>query len=356
MNQLRLRSILALCLLLATTSIPFAQTADSTARKGIFDLLQSDEETELTLVMDLDSLLLKAKRSEQWFSGELRYKLSKKGAEEILPLRIKGRGKFRRMTCSFPPLKLKFKKDDLKDKGLNKYNELKLVTHCIDEKLASKDLILREYLAYKLYNLLTPNSFRVQLVKVTYENKDGKGDKIKRLGILIEDSEELADRIGGKIAGRMGMPLDSLHVNQEKIASLFQFMVSNCDFSLMLSRNVEFVLLPDNRYMVIPYDFDFSGMVAAPYSRADVRLGQKTVRDRVFLGQSKTLEEMTPAIRYFLSKKEEILETVDNFSELDATPKEDIYLFLSEFFTLMEDEKAAKKALFEPRPGAAKKD
>ena len=68
------------------------------------------------------------------------------------------RGKFRRMRCQFPPLRVQFKKDTLRALGLADHNDLKLVTHCMDDPDSSRENILREYLCYRLYNILTPIS------------------------------------------------------------------------------------------------------------------------------------------------------------------------------------------------------
>jgi hypothetical protein len=253
------------------------------------------------------------------------------------------------MKCDFPPLKLKFKKDDLAAGGLNKFNELKLVTHCLDEKLRSRELILREYLAYRLYNLLTPNSFRVQLVKVKYVNTGRKSKNIKQLGILIEDSADLADRMDGKVLKQMGTPVDSLHRNQEMLVSLFQCMISNADWNYQMCRNVELIKMKDDgRVMLVPYDFDFSGLVAAPYARANADFGQKNIRDRVYLGTCTSLDDLRPIIQYLLSKEDDLLNFVDQFDELSFESREDIHNYLHTFFTNLKDEKKKAAMLSAP--------
>ncbi|MEZ4963142.1 MAG: hypothetical protein R2830_25185 [Saprospiraceae bacterium] len=312
------------------------QPQDTTASLGIFDLLGREEIMDIELETNLDSLMSR-KREDTYTKGLFTFDQTRKQTM-TLPVNIRCRGKFRRMKCSFPPLKLKFKKSDLAAHGLNEFNELKLVTHCLDEKEKSKELILREYVVYKLYNILTPYSFRVQLVKVTYINTEKKGKKLKGWGIVIEDEEDLAHRMGGEKIDKMGIPVDSLDPFQEKVVSLFQFMAGNADWSILLNRNIQSVLMPMGTYFTVPYDFDYSALVSAPYARVDARLGQKTIRDRVFLGLADSLEAIKPAVELFLSKQDSLLEAIDDCPQLGMESKADMRQYLAEFFDIIKDD------------------
>ena len=240
MRYPQMKNALLTALLVAIFQIlSFAQKTDSLRTTGIFEWLGGQETTEITLVADMDSLL-KSTNTNDYFSGEFKF-MPGAGEVQTLPVKIRCRGRFRRMKCNFPPLKLKFKKDDLKEHGLNGFNELKLVTHCMDKKDVGKNLIVKEYLVYKLYNELTPHALRAQLVKVNYIGLGKKPKKINGWGILIEDAEDLARRLGGKVSERMGVPPDSLVKAQENILSLFQYMIANHDFNFPMKKNMELV-------------------------------------------------------------------------------------------------------------------
>ncbi|MBK9492182.1 MAG: hypothetical protein IPO07_27855 [Haliscomenobacter sp.] len=58
-----------------------------------------------------------------------------------------------------------------------------MVTHCIENKTIGNEQLLKEFLTYRLYNLLTDKSYRVQLIQITYVDSNGK-DKEKRYGFL----------------------------------------------------------------------------------------------------------------------------------------------------------------------------
>lgn len=327
--------------------LPFfslAQEPDSAALPGIFDLLYAQDIAEITVKSDLSYLVENKKSSDEYIDGEFKFELEK-NVTQTLPVKVKCRGRYRRMKCDFPPFKLKFKKDDLAAHGLNEFNELKLVTHCMDEKERSKDLILREYLTYQLYNILTPNSFRAQLVKVTYLNTKGKPNKIKGWGILIEDSDELAHRIGGSKEFFMGLPDSCFNPRQEKITALFNYMIGNTDWSTKLARNLEMIKCPDSSMMIVPYDFDFAGLVNAPYAVPNNIIGQKNIRDRVYLGRKCPLSEFTETFQLFKEKKEEIFATIKNANNLSIQSKSEMSEYLAGFYDTIEDEEKARSVI-----------
>jgi hypothetical protein len=265
------------------------------------------------------------------------------GVEHSYQAKLKARGRFRRKVCDFPPLKLKFSKKELEAAGLNEMNEMKLVTHCLDDKAVSKDLILREYLAYKLYNELTPNSLRTQLVKITYRDAKDPSNKFKRWGFLIEDAEELTHRLGASSCECMGKEASDLNTSHERIVSLFQYMIGNTDWDIKMLRNVELIKIGDDKLIPVPYDFDFSTFVSAPYSRPNADVGQKSMAERVFMGSAESYETLYSTISYFKSKREKIFDTVWNFRQLDTESKEAIIAYLESFFATIESPEAAQQ-------------
>jgi hypothetical protein len=346
-NSLLSKRLFPFLLLVFQTPL-FCQQADTTSRQGIFDLLLTKDVAEITITIDLDSLLDDIRRTD-YVKGTFEFEKKKKENLEI-PVKVRPRGKFRRMKCNFPPLKLKFKKDDLEEKGLKKYNEFKLVTQCLEDDVLAKEMILKEFLAYKIYSELTPNSFRVQLVRVTFKD-DNSSRREKQWGIMIEDLEDLADRTSTTVVSRMGIPLDSLHSNQEKLASLFQYMIGNCDWSYFLCRNMEFIQSQDGKIFPVPYDFDYCGFVNAPYSAPNAQIGQKTVKDRVYLGNAATYEDTRSMFSYFKTKEKAIMKILKDCKQLNLETRSELEGYLAEFFTAIDDEKKAMEIFVKPISG-----
>jgi hypothetical protein len=203
---------------------------------SIFDELLREKAPDVELKLNF-STLLNSEPTEEYLTGELSYRLPG-GAEVRRPVEVRVRGKFRRRVCQFPPLKLKFDKDVLRQAGLNPdYRSIKLVTHCLDDRFAGKENLLREYLIYKLYSLVTEQSYRVQLVRLTYIDTHGERRKIRRYGFFIEDPDEMADRLGGRECEDCLNPLaEEIALKEATLMAAFQYMIGNADWLIDLLR------------------------------------------------------------------------------------------------------------------------
>ncbi|MCB0704728.1 MAG: hypothetical protein KDC34_05435 [Saprospiraceae bacterium] len=256
----------------------------SETRISLFDQVWLQEDVlEVELVTDLDGLLTENENME-YQKASVRFS-SEDGLISSWDIKVKARGRYRYRICDFPPLKLNFKKGDLTDAGLAEFDSYKLVTHCFDDEAEAKDNVLREYMAYRLYNLVTDQSFRVQLVKITY--KDDTDPRIieSRWGVLIESTDEMAQRIGGKEVELLNQPIEAFDTQAEHRMSVFQYLIGNADYDLTTVRNVKLVKMEATGKLVpVPYDFDFSILVGANYAVANNNVGQYRVEDRVYLG------------------------------------------------------------------------
>lgn len=311
--------------------------------ESIFDQIAKSEVAEFSITVELDSLI-QNKRSIDYRPASFSYQ-DPSGKSHHYDIKVKLRGKFRRKVCDFPPIKMKFPKNQLKAAGLSDMNELKLITHCLEDSDRSNDLVLREYLIYKMYNELTPNSLRVQLAKVTYVDVNNN-KKITRWGVLLEDEEELVARRGAVLCDTMGQPVSKFNTAQERISSLFQYMIGNTDWSYELLRNVELVRIGDSKLIPVPYDFDFSTLVSAPYARPNSNVGQKSMRDRIFMGHSTSASELYSTFSLFRLKKQNMMNVVANFKYLDMETREAMLDYLYSFYAIIEKEETAQEIMF----------
>src|SRR5690349_18595440 len=83
-------------------------------------------------------------------------------AGQPLPVNLQLRGITRRTsdTCDFPPLRVDFAAPPPAASLFSHQKRLKLVTHCRNSA-AFQQYVLLEYAAYRMFNLLSPKSFRV---------------------------------------------------------------------------------------------------------------------------------------------------------------------------------------------------
>lgn len=261
---------------------------------SVFDYLSAEEGNNIHIEVDLTDLV-NNRKTNQYFPGSLTTKDGK-----MLGVEIRPRGKYRRRHCDVPPLKLKFRKKELKANGLDTLNEIKLSLPCFNDP-ESEMLLLREYVAYRMFERLNPDfSVRARLVKVTIHDKHIEKTNAPVYGLLIEHEEQVAARLGGAIVECYNLPIDSVHTGQAALTAMFQFMIGNTDWAVADVRNV-YCLKPQDggKIRVIPYDFDFSGLVNAPYAIPAKQTGLKNVRERLLLAEGIPNAALQEAVQVF---------------------------------------------------------
>jgi hypothetical protein len=113
--------------------------------------------------------------------------------------------------------------------------------------------------------------------------------------------------------------------------------------SIFAQHNVRLVQKPDRTLTVIPYDFDLSGFVHAPYAIPDRKLGLRSVVDRMYRGPCRTTEQMTAAAAPFLAKRAEMLALVDSMKDLQAPARGEIKDYLEGFFRTIDKPESIRK-------------
>jgi hypothetical protein len=161
-------------------------------------------------------------------------------APRTFAVEMRARGHYRRTAgaCRFPPILLKFDKPAVKGTLFGGQHRLKLVTYCRPEPDYEQRIVL-EYLAYRLYNLMTPMSFRVRAAEVTYRSSDSDPKPVTRFGYLIEDIGDVADRNGrDEVAGKTHEVSDAqLDPHAAGRAALFEYLIANLDWDFLRSSN-----------------------------------------------------------------------------------------------------------------------
>ena len=302
---------------------------------SLFDQLIQEQPLEITIETDL-SHLLESRRNDDYQAAELTYTKDKQAYRWKMKLRP--RGKFRRTMCDFPPLKLELSKKDLTAAGLSKLDDLKLITHCLADSTTSTNLVFREYLAYKMYNVLDLNSLRVQLVKINYIDSNSAQEEFTRWGILLEDIDELAVRLQGEEVEQFAFLAGELDTIQHTYISVFQYMIGNTDWSILPIRNLKLIRQANRSgFVLIPYDFDFSSFVNAPYALPRGHLGQTSLHDRVYQGLITSPKLIVPILDQFQAKRKEVLALVTDFEQIDKAEKNDLLRSLRQFFRSIKD-------------------
>ncbi len=227
------------------------------------------------------------------------------GAPRDIPVKLSARGHFRRMArnCSVVPLRVEFPKDGMAGTPFDGQTTLKLGTGCEDSK-EYEQITLREYLQYPLFNLVTPLSFRARLARATYTDEKSKKKSAARYALFIEHENDVARRAEGRVVELPRLVFKDLEDQTLTRMMLFEYMIGNTDFSIWALHNVRVVQKPDRTLLGVPYDFDLSGLVHAPYATPDRRLGLRSVVDRLYRGPCRSTDEFDASAAAFRAKRD----------------------------------------------------
>jgi hypothetical protein len=248
--------------------------------------------------------------------------------------------------CGFVPMRLELPKQETKGTPFEKQEDLKLGTHCHGSK-EYEQYYLREYLAYRVLNVLTPRSFRVRLARASYVDlKTGETQK-DRHAMLLEGEDDLARRLEGRIAELPRCLFSDLEPDTLQLMMLFQYMIGNTDFSLFALHNVRLVQDSKRVLYPIPYDFDYAGLVNAHYAVPAKALKLSTVQDRAYRGPCRTLEELQPVLDRIRDKKAEVMALADGVPGMDGGSRRFAKRYLEEFYSALDDRGAIRRAVAE---------
>lgn len=259
-----------------------------------------------------------------------------------IPIKLALRGITRRESdvCQFAPLRVEFPAKPPEDSIFAGQKKLKLVTHCRQQQGFQQYLLL-EYATYKMMNLVTPLSFRDRLVTVDYAGADGRST-VSRYGFFLEDADDVARRNGmreAKMPARISAAqLDGAGAGRQ---AAFEYMVGNLDWSSIAGpagaaccHNVKLVGAAgaQNGLVPLPYDYDFSGLVDAPYATPPQGIDVASVRVRKWRGFCRTNAEAQAAIADLLGHRDAILAVYDDVPQLEPATRAKAAAYLGGFF------------------------
>jgi hypothetical protein len=297
------------------------------------DIFGEEDPMEVTLILDLKKYK-REKHKGEYIPATFYYHLSDSVIVEKTT-RLKARGNFRREHCSFAPFWLNIRNARVADVQLQDITRIKVVTHCKGSK-GYADYLLKEYLAYKIYNLLSPVSFRVRLVRMRYVDTGSNYKVTENWAFMIEPEELLAARLGGRVIKRDDLYMRLMVPEDMDRMAMFMYMIGNPDYQVYGRHNVKILGLEDfgiRGYTPVPYDFDYSGLVDTYYALPAEELGIKSVTERYYLGACRDDQDYQKAISHLADHREEILELVQEFPHIDSRVKKMMIGYLESYFT-----------------------
>ncbi len=247
-------------------------------------------------------------------------------------IRVEPRGVYRKQNCDMASLMLNFKNPS--SPKLSPLKKLKFVGGCRSGS-SYEELVLKEYLVYKIQNFLSPMSFRVRLLHITFNDSRGKVKPFTEYAFLLEDMNDLASRNNCVEIKVKNFFTEATNREQMTFVNLFQYMIGNTDWSIPNLHNMK-LMVPKNdtlaKPLSIPYDYDYSGLVNASYAVPAEGLGIESVSQRLYRGFSRSYDELKVAIEVFKEKKESIMYYVDHFELCSTKCRKLITAYLNDFY------------------------
>jgi hypothetical protein len=348
------KTIIIMLIQMALVIIPLqAVEAGKTAK-----LFSSDDTLDLTLEYNIKKFRKDKGKNRQYHPATLSY-TGPDGNVVSLKVQIKARGKLRRtfLNCLIPPYKMKFNKKKTMGTLFEGQKSLKLVTHCKNKPKQFEAFYLQEFLVYRMYNTLTPMSFRVRLANISYIDTKKKAAGFTRTAFFIESYKAMAKRNNAKITKVKSIRLPQADFSTSTLVSVFQYLIGNTDWSIRSGHNVERIVFKSQpgKFFPVPFDFDLSGIIDASYARPDERIPIRSVRERYYRGFSKSLPQFNRTFELFRTHKEEIYNLYSSTPLLSEKLKKRTIKYLNGFYKIINNPKLVKRYFIDnyrgrPRP------
>jgi len=315
-------------------------------------LFDSDEVLDVVIeapIRDLGNQRMK----EPDFAGTFRY-TNASGTEQILPIKITTRGNSRLEICDYPPLKITFNPDETVGTLFEGQSSLKMVTQCISGRTGAAWLHL-EHGIYRAYNQITDYSYKTRKLNVTYRETTSRGRDRLQPAFILEADKQLAKRLGRQ---RIRPPkVDPVQMSKTESTRnmLFQFLIGNTDLAMKSGQkgedcchNGRVYAKPGTQddWVIVPYDFDYAGIVNTEYALPYRKLPIRRVTTRLYRGFCWQNELLPEVIELFNQKRSEI-ESALTPAELSKTKARGAQRYVDKFYDIVNDPKKLQKQIID---------
>lgn len=300
--------------------------------------------------------IVRKKKVQDPYPAKLEYR-DDNGQTVTLDMTVERRGVKRQEACDFPPIRLRFEKEAVKDTTFRGETNLKMVTHCQSSDKYDQYYVM-EMLIYRMYNLFTEKSFRIRPLQVTYvDSKNGKTVD-ERFAFVIEDDSDVGKRNGLKKVRVASIKPSLLEPQTSALVGLFQFMIGNVDWASLRGpdpaeccHNIKLLgpePLEEGPFIVaVPYDFDSAGLVDTPYAAPPEGLPIKNVTQRLYRGFCRHNEQLEAARQQTLAQEAALRALIENEALLFPNSKKEALRYLEGYFETAKDPKKFQKDVIE---------
>ncbi len=335
-----MRIAIPLFILLIVGSLPNDAVSDT----SMAPLFESDEVLELSMKVNFKKLCRPRETPDcEYKPSTLIYFEDRR--QRKIPIEIKIRGGWRALSsnCIVPLLFIRFPGEKIAGTPFEGQSSLPLTTHCgrtsplmgYSKYVSYEQYLLKEYLAYRLYNQMTDTSLRTRLARITYEDPEKPDRTFTYYAFFTEHFKSLVERKQAELLSRGSFDHQVLDRRAADIVALFQFMIGNTDWSIVRQRNTILIQLENGIQVPVPYDLDMSGLVNAPYAGPPPTLPIREVTDRYYLGFCHPGIDWDGLFDEFLSRQETLLALPGEIPGLYRREQKSVRNFLRAFFKIL---------------------
>jgi hypothetical protein len=310
-------------------------TAEPAAKAG-YDFFASEKILDITLKFDIFEFS-RTKNEPEYLDATLTIKTDDQDSLSQ-QIKIKARGNMRRNYCSLPPIMMKFKSSDKNPATILDRGTLKLVTQCSKSSIF-ESYVHKEYIAYKLFNLVTTYSFKTRLVRIHYVDINKPKKSFTTYGFLIENAEDMAKRNNAVVLKSVTLQASQMNSTDLARVAVFNYMIGNTDWSVTSQHNVKILKSAEvisDKGIPVTYDYDYAGLVNTVYSAPSKDIPIMTVQERYYQGLCMSDEELKPVIEEFKELKGQFLSTISEYEYLTKSDKKWSESYISSFYKRFE--------------------
>jgi len=306
--------------------------------KGLFG---TDTVLNITLSGNIRALLNDRSENPLYHPLLVLYK-NEDGTEASIAAEAKTRGHFRKLSenCFYPPLLLHFPHSDtLQYSVFKEQNKIKLVMPCKGD-----DYVIREWLVYKLYNLITAKSFSARLISITTDDIKNKKKSLPFYGILLEEEQQMAKR-NENIPVKLKIKPEQTEPDAFLNMAVFEYLIGNTDWSVQYLQNIKLIAADSGSVpTAVPYDFDHAGIVNAPYAKPAEELNMRSVRERRYRGYCiADMKKFDETVALYNRLKKDIYNIYTGCKLLDTKYINTTVKYLDEFYLTINNPVALQK-------------
>ena len=149
------------------------------------------------------------------------------------------------------------------------------------------------------------------------------------------------------------IPVPQLVPAEAGRAAMFEYLIGNLDWSMSAGppgdsccHNFKLFAAPGGTYLPVPYDFDFSGMVDAPYATPPEVVKVSSVRERRYRGFCRHNAQALAAAAELRAERPALLALLAQIPQLDERSRRKASAYLERGFADIASDASVRDKLF----------